>query len=630
MLNFDSRYEEFLKGTGVRYEMMAYGMDSTHQVEVNNYKSSQYFSENDNVSIGFFGMQTCEFETTEAVLSKGEWITIHAITPDFKEPKNVTGNIYAGNIFNNNKQIIKIIEEITWSTNSSYEAIPFAVENLGEDDAYYVYHIGVGDKYKYPNNITMDRSETIYFDVSVHTGVPIQKTLIMYDADLDKWYKGSCKISNKGQQFNFSTGATVGIFVKFEYDSSSHGVSSIQTFNEGIVNKEWGFEVFTGFVEDITDNDGAYKVSCRDTSDVLDVSADDLGLGGQPKSFNYVINAIMDSDYRLNGWEADENIYQELYDENKYFYYKTSMTKREVISSICAQVGANAFMNNEGKMIIKWYSLHYIPNSDYDTYQKSYGINENVIYDGSIEKNSFGTSFTFSEINIINAYVSSENQPKVSFSNGDLKTTGSVVNIYFKTMAYGFSENYCNKIFDKIRWTYGDNGQCEMVGNFALEVGDAVYISGGYYFLISQIEHECDGGLITKIYSYAYPVETTQPVDANSNYSGSSEVQQTNQDVFELKNRIVSLESNAVLSVKLNGNELKSGTTATIPMASDSKDGALPKELYSEITSEITTEQIDEWFGETIETNVYGNYTTELEVEPAMATAITGEEVSDD
>jgi len=189
----------------------------------------------------------------------------------------------------------------------------------------------------------------------------------------------------------------------------------------------------------------------------------------------------------------------------------------------------------------------------------------------------------------------------------------------------------------------GESGNAEFVGNFVYEIGDPIVFydsnSKSHNFVISKIEHQCDGGLITKISSFIKNTSTSSTSkDANTSYSGSSSSVQNMESIINLQKQITSVneeladfKNDAVQSVKLNGTELKSGTTATIPIASSTQDGALSKELYNEINSEITEEQIDEWFGTELDlgVNVFGNYSNNIQTETLLTTAIVGTEVTD-
>ena len=83
MIQLDENYQEFLKGTSVRYEMYVKEMATGSRTDINNYKSTHQFSESNTISIGFFGMGTCEFEIEKNTLTEGAFIQIIASTPDY-------------------------------------------------------------------------------------------------------------------------------------------------------------------------------------------------------------------------------------------------------------------------------------------------------------------------------------------------------------------------------------------------------------------------------------------------------------------------------------------------------------------------------------------------------------------
>ena len=119
-------------------------------------------------------------------------------------------------------------------------------------------------------------------------------------------------------------------------------------------------------------------------------------------------------------------------------------------------------------------------------------------------------------------------------------------------------------------------------------------------------------------------------MDANSHEASGSQTGQGGADISALQTQVAELSSKAVQSITLNGEELKSGIKAMIPIASDVSDGAITKELYKEWDSEIEPEQIDQWFGQPIATGVgidiLGNYVKPVYSEILLTNAIIGGE----
>ena len=83
MIQLDEKYQKFLRGTSVRYEMYVKEMATGNRTDINNYKSVHQFSESKTISIGFFGMGTCEFEIEKNTLLEGAFVQIIASTPDY-------------------------------------------------------------------------------------------------------------------------------------------------------------------------------------------------------------------------------------------------------------------------------------------------------------------------------------------------------------------------------------------------------------------------------------------------------------------------------------------------------------------------------------------------------------------
>ncbi len=644
MIQLDENYQEFLKGTSVRYEMYVKEMATGSRTDINNYKSVHQFSESNTISIGFFGMGTCEFEIEKNTLTEGAFIQIIASTPDYPRISRPAG-----------------------------EAPLFG--GIGTDSPFYELYAAAKDKAKelgvipvFSDNITyelinsnslklicsdMQVAPTVYWEDIYHAGTFYHRALRVRWEELPGSYITTITVQKLNGQISINTlrekhpentdyiatqiiqnpdesylsGRSVNMYTNFYFEDIYIDTSD---------NPYEEFPVFTGFVKKIEKQQGLFKIYCNDSSDILDMplSQEEMSkIGGQPRSYNYVLNALM-NEY-ISAWISYEAEYPELFDNVIRFYVKPAATRRQIIADICSQVGANAFINYNGELVIKWYDKHYNPEET--DYMRKYEINEDSIYDNGFVVGPYTGIFVFNTINFINQYVESENPTTISFTNDYSRKINSITNIYFKTMLYGFGKEYCKKIFDKLKNTYGENGQVRMVGNFTYELGDAVVVTildeGEFrsgYFLISQIQHECDGGLITQINSYAYPENTNVALDANSPEASGSQTGQGGADISALQTQVAELSSKAVQSITLNGEELKSGIKAMIPIASDVSDGAITKELYKEWDSEIEPEQIDQWFGQPIATGVgidiLGNYVKPVYSEILLTNAIIGGE----
>lgn len=647
MLELDEKYRDYLDDTSVYYEMYAKGISTDTIVDINNYKSTQYFSENNKVSFGFFGMATCEFEIEEKSLTENEHVQIMAVTPDYKEAEEFEDTYYVGNKFGEDEEeIINLIKKIRWTTNSSYSAILFSASKLTEEDAYYIYHIGVGDNYIYPTKIELDYWNTINFESNAF-GVIMQRTKIEKVLEDDKysWQISGYYKWNAGTTFTpVAPGASEAYFFA---DLTYIGQGSEEILINGhLENYPKEFPVFTGFVDKLEENNGTYKVTCNDVSQIFDthLTGNDVPKLVRLKKYKDVLNYFM-NDY-VKTWRMKKNTnnadeygnedYEEITGGYDRFYLPVKMygaTQREIIANICGQIGANAYVNNVGELVIKSYQYNFaIPT------------NESILYEDGLKIN-YSVSNVANKWNFILSLSDTENPETYTFQR-ESNLSGNEVNIYFKNItkqAFNLSTYEVFKRFMKSSMCYAEDGTAEFVGNFVYEVGDMIILYDSNYnshiLVISRLEHQCDGGLITKISSFIKNTSTSSTSkDANTSYSGSSSSVQNMESIINLQKQITSVneeltdfKKNAVQSVKLNGTELKSGTTATIPIASSTQDGALSKELYEEINSEITEEQIDEWFGMELDlgVNVFGNYSNNIQTETLLTTAIVGTEVTD-
>lgn len=643
MRDFGEEYNEFLRGTSVRYEMYAEGLKTKNKSDINNYRSTSYFSANDEINVGFFGMATCEFETEYDIFSKGELITVNVVTPDFYESNFSiidsigeddglnTEYIYRG-IFN--KSIVYDAYQIAKEKADKLGVIPFfsygfnmAISGGRYFDLYCVESDIIGNFYW----IEQNKVKHLYAQWDGMAGSKLTRINIqtvdgetfinIYEEKLAS-YQMAYHTGMVTESIN--TGQFVGIFSEFTYKDNEYG-----RFKEG--GKE--FRTFTGYVKTTENQGGIYKITCNDTSEVFDsyCTADESSkLGTQPRTYNYVLD-ILTSTADVSSWGANMNQFPELFDDTMRTVYISSMTKREIIASIAAQVGANVYMDANGTMMFKWYGQHYMSHG----YDDPYEIPEDVIYEDGLKVDTITDLFSFNFINYINVFYSKEEPPTITLVAGRRESDQTWVttsNIYFKTMIYGFNDEYVLNVHEKIQLTYGDNGQAEMVGNFAYEVGDAIIINAEdttYRFLISKIEHECDGGLITRIYSYVKPIETNMSTDANPSYIGNSQVVEVSQDVLALQTELTELKSKAIQNVLLNERELKNGATAIIPIASSLEDGAITKEFYVRLAEMLN------WYeagggGGGGGTNIYGNSVTPVYADVLLTEPIVGEVIGVD
>ena len=647
MIQLDEKYQEFLKGTSVRYEMYVKEMATGNRTDINNYKSVHQFSESNTISIGFFGMGTCEFETETNTLQEGDFVQIIASTPDYPRISQPAGEapLFGG------------IE----TDSPFYELYITAKDKAEELGVFPVFSDNTTHELIESNTLKLICSDiqvipTVYWEDVYHAGILYHRVLRVQWEELPGSYITTITVQKLNGQITINTlrekhpdntdymatqiiqnpdesylsGRSVNMYVNFYFD---------EDYIDTLDNPYEEFAVFTGFVKKIEKQQGLFKIYCNDSSDILDIPLSQVEMskiGGQPRTYNYVLNSLM-NEY-ISAWISYEAEYPELFDNVVRFYVKPTATRRQIIADICSQVGANAYINYEGALVIKWYDKHY--NPEQIDYMKSYEINYDSVYENGMTIGPHIGIFIFGTINFINQYAESENPITISFTNDEYsRKINSTANIYFKTMLYGFGKEYCKNIFDRLKNTYGENGQLEMVGNFTYEPGDAVHVmdwsdeeieSG--YFLVSEIEHECDGGLITRIHSYAYPEDTNAPVDANTGESAGNQTGQESGNITALQAQLAELSSKAVQSVILNGKELKNGTKAIVPIVSDTADGAITKELYKEWNSEITPEQIDQWFGQPIATgigiDILGNHVNPVHSDVLLTNAIIGDDVN--
>lgn len=644
MLELDEKYRDYLDDTSVYYEMYAKGISTDTIVDINNYKSTQYFSENNKVSFGFFGMATCEFEIEEKSLTENEHVQIMAVTPDYKEAEEFRDGYFVGNNFGEDEEeIINLIKKIGWNSNSEYTATPFASTGPLADGSFYIFSIGEGDIFNYPEKIYMDANNT-FSATNVPNGIIIQRTTIKKDDD--GWYIENYITRNYGRYFNIYVSAPNAVSCIFQDVIDASDSENYVEIHGRMENYPKEFPVFTGFVDKIEENSEVYKVTCNDVSQIFDthLTSNDVPKLVNFKKYKDVLNYFM-NDY-VKTWRMKKNTnnadeygnedYEEITGGYDRFYLPVKMygaTQREIIANICGQIGANAYVNNVGELVIKSYQYNFaIPT------------NESILYEDGLKIN-YSVSNVANKWNFILSLSDTENPETYTFER-ESDLSGNEVNIYFKNItkqAFNLSSYEVFNRFMKNTMCYAEDGTAEFVGNFVYEVGDMIILYDSNYnshiLVISRLEHQCDGGLITKISSFIKNTSTSSTSkDANTSYSGSSSSVQNMESIINLQKQITSVneeladfKEDAVQSVKLNGTELKSGTTATIPIASSTKDGALSKELYNEINSEITEEQIDEWFGTELDlgVNVFGNYSNKIQTETLLTTAIVGTEVTD-
>lgn len=657
---YEEKYKQFLRGTSVRYEMYAEGIETGTKADVNNYKSSNYFSEDGKPSIGFFGMGMCEFEIEEKLLYTNEFIRIMASTPEYTKTNftiiDELNYIYRGideesQFYNAYEIARKTAEELTveplFSISRSYT---ISTENSYEHIFYFTLYCGESEMeldFYWQDYESSESSEE--FKGITASGVRGKEiTTINVQINSEGELKGVTSSKTTYYINIINTNKTtinpsdlLNIFCGFSYKGEKYNKFST---NE----KEIPFPVFTGFVKTIEEQEGFYKYICYDTSNIFDqpLTKEEsilLGSNGDPKGVdcNYALKVLMgdysDLNYPVNKYGIyliGDSCFESEIKKNKTIRIVSYSTKREAIADICAILGLNAYADRYGGLVLKAYATRNSISINGDDIRVTNNLNPDAIYEDGVSVKSNKAKELFKAVNFVAKGGGSEKVLTIQNTSPQY-AFDTEINIYAK----GIIPTY-NQTFNYEKYEYtgmlltsitGMNCEIEMVGNFEYEVGEGICVSVNGIEIetsISKIEQECDGGLITKIYSYAHPEDTSQIVEGNISYSGGSEIAQANVNISDIQKQLSELQNKAVQSVALNGKELKSGTKATIPIASADNDGAITNKMYYEVMTKITTNQIDDWFGEPLpEVNgvaIFGNHVKPIESKVLLTNAIVG------
>ena len=174
--------------------------------------------------------------------------------------------------------------------------------------------------------------------------------------------------------------------------------------------------------------------------------------------------------------------------------YKISLkpegyTCREMIGYLAALYGANAIINRDGKLEFVCYT------------QIDYTLDGSRYYEDGIEINS-ESDFILQKIT---CSVSSGNDENTTLTVGTGTQGISIENPLM-------TQSILSEIYNKIKNFTFRAMSVKFLGDFRLDLGDVISVKQGsneYKLPVMQIEHECDGGLISKVTSVA-KTETEQ------------------------------------------------------------------------------------------------------------------------
>lgn len=157
-------------------------------------------------------------------------------------------------------------------------------------------------------------------------------------------------------------------------------------------------------------------------------------------------------------------------------------TCREMIGYLAALFGSNATINREGQLEFAWYK------------EVDYIVDGSKYYDNGININS-ENNFILKKITC--TVTSGNDSTTLTVGNGQgisienpLMTQSILYNIYYGKL------NFFNYRAMSVKF----------LGDFRLDLGDIIKVKKGektYILPVMQIEHECDGGVITTISSFA-------------------------------------------------------------------------------------------------------------------------------
>ena len=166
-------------------------------------------------------------------------------------------------------------------------------------------------------------------------------------------------------------------------------------------------------------------------------------------------------------------------------------TCREMIGYLAALFGSNATINREGQLEFAWYK------------EVDYIVDGSKYYDNGININS-ENDFILKKITC--TVTSGNDSTTLTVGNGrgisienPLMTQSILYNIYYGKL------NFFNYRAMSVKF----------LGDFRLDLGDIIKVKKGektYTLPVMQIEHECDGGVITSITSFA-KTESEQAFD---------------------------------------------------------------------------------------------------------------------
>lgn len=168
-------------------------------------------------------------------------------------------------------------------------------------------------------------------------------------------------------------------------------------------------------------------------------------------------------------------------------------TYREIIGFIAAMYGTNAIINRDGQLEFKWYT------------NVNYIIDGGRYYENGIEIDS-ENDYILQKITCVVA----KNNETTTLTSGT-GTQGISINNPLMT------QSILNSIYDNIKSFTFRAMSVKFLGDFRIDLGDIITVKQNgkkYSVPVMQIEHQCDGGVITKITSVA-KTEDEQEIDTS-------------------------------------------------------------------------------------------------------------------
>lgn len=168
-------------------------------------------------------------------------------------------------------------------------------------------------------------------------------------------------------------------------------------------------------------------------------------------------------------------------------------TYREIIGFISAMYGTNAIINRDGQLEFKWYT------------NVNYIIDGSRYYENGIEIDS-ENDYILQKITCVVA----KNNETTTLTSGT-GTQGISINNPLMT------QSILDSVYDSIKSFTFRALSVKFLGDFRIDLGDIITVKQNgkkYSVPVMQIEHQCDGGVITKITSVA-KTEDEQEIDTS-------------------------------------------------------------------------------------------------------------------